>query len=117
MNCPTCGKQGVLTKTKPRKSDGKTFPVYECSGDCKNDRGYKASWFPPKQARAVAPGAVVSQPSISTASEMLRELQEIKAILLKIAFKKPENKTIQPNEDVDDIDSQILDNDQDGTPF
>jgi hypothetical protein len=114
IQCSACGgatkEKAITTKFGPTT-------VGECVNGCKNDKGYPLGTFAPRKRQNVPQGAVQPAPQIGVAADMLRELQEIKAILLKIAFKKPENKTIQANEEVDDIDEQILDNDQDGTPF
>jgi hypothetical protein len=104
IQCSACGG---ATKEKPITTKFGPTTVGECVSGCKNPKGYPLGTFAPRKRQAVPPGAVVQQPTIGTAQEMLRELQEIKAILLKIAFKKPENKTIQATEEVDDIDEQI----------
>ena len=82
MKCPNCGEEGIATKTKPRKTDGRVFDVFECPGSCKNEKGYKLSWFPPKKGTT---GQAVSGASND---QVITLLEEIKAIVLKIAFEK-----------------------------
>lgn len=99
-----CSKCGGETKEKSITTKFGPTTVGECLGGCKNEKGYPLGTFAPRKKQA--PGAVQPAPQIGVAADMLRELQEIKAILLKIAFKptKPvEAKCIAPNEEVDDI--------------
>jgi len=83
MKCPNCQEEGRPAKTHPRKSDGRTFDIFECPGACKNEKGYKLSWFPPKKAGS-APQAI----SGASNDQVITLLEEIKAIVLKIAFQK-----------------------------
>ena len=89
MKCPNCGEEGVVTKTKPRKTDGRVFDVFECPGACKNEKGYKLSWFPPKKA-GTAPQAISGESN----NRMITLLEEIKSIVLlinsKVVKKMPE---------------------------
>jgi hypothetical protein len=86
MKCPQCQEEGVPSKTKPRKTDGRVFDVFECPGACKNEKGYKLSWFPPKKAGAAPTGA--------SNDRVITLLEEIKAIVLlinnKVVKKMPE---------------------------
>ena len=86
MKCPNCGEEGVATKTKPRKTDGRVFDVFECPGNCKNEKGYKLSWFPPKKAGTAPAGA--------SNDRVITLLEEIKSIVLlinsKVVKKMPE---------------------------
>jgi hypothetical protein len=83
MNCDKCGKPGTLTKTKPRKSDGQTFDIYECS-TCMNGK-FKYGWFPPREK--------FSQPSVSPSADLNERLltndllQQINSKLEKILAK------------------------------
>lgn len=117
MKCPQCNKEGKLTQTKPRKTDGKTFAVYECLGGCKNDRGYAFSWFPPKGNKGGAVGsAPVQPPQVGAVADMLHELQEIKVILLRINAKMTEKapKTAQAEPD---CEVEVGDEEGAETPF
>jgi len=89
VQCPQCGVEGRATRTKPRKTDGKTFAIFECSGVCKNDRGYPFSWFPPKTGAAPAgqQQAAAPQASIGVLQDIAHEMSELKAVNLAMNMK------------------------------
>jgi hypothetical protein len=82
MKCPNCGEEGVPSKTRPRKTDGRVFDVFECRGECKNDKGYKLSWFPPKKT-----GSSPQSISVDSNNRIITLLEEIKSIVLLINSK------------------------------
>ena len=95
--CPNCGKPSIA-KSLISKKTGKPFIIQECSGTCKNDKGYKFSFFPPKEpdfnAMSVQEG--VTQPRVDSLTlgqiskrldELFNKMQEINTNVLQLAMK------------------------------
>jgi hypothetical protein len=97
MKCPNCGEEGVPSKTRPRKTDGRVFDIFECPGACKNEKGYKLSWFPPKKTGTAPAGA--------SNDRVITLLEDIKAIVLSIKF-PPKKAVPDINMDADQVSEE-----------
>ena len=110
-----CSKCKGATREKAITTKFGPTTVGECLGGCLNDKGYPLGTFA-KRGGSAPSGAHTPQPQIGVAADMLQEikrsnilLEEMKALLCKIAFPKGVKPLaiVEPNQDVDDIDDQL----------
>lgn len=84
----TCSACGGTTKEKQINTKFGLKTVGECLCGCKNDKGYPLGTFAPRPRTAQAPvGAVQRPPQVGAVADMLRELQESKAVQLAMNAK------------------------------
>ena len=85
--CPKCGSPIKIVPAGFSKKTGKSYNAFEaCSNrDC--------TWKPERKAsQAQSYGAPQAAPQIGVMQDIAHELQEIKSILLKIAFQSSTDK-------------------------
>jgi len=83
--CDRCGKEAVMTKTKPRKTDNKVFDVAECQSGCMKEymgKQYKHTFFPPKNGGKPQAQSLNAGELTTLMAEVLRRVKRIESFVV-----------------------------------